>query len=67
MEEADVSFRSQPDLGPFSGMDEDRCRLKGDQNVRQPPRREGFLFTRRRCFLCTAENGHAGIAGGKDW
>ena len=25
----------------------------------------GFLFARRRCFLCTAENGHAGIAGGK--
>lgn len=30
-----------------------------------PPRREGFLSPRRRCFLCTAEKGHAGIAGGK--
>src|SRR5215208_4896699 len=29
-------------------------------------RRKGFLFARRWCFLCTAENGHAGIAGGED-
>src|SRR3954451_5948673 len=42
------------------------CRLKRDDNVRLPPRREGFLFSRRRCFICAAENGHAGIAGGKD-
>ena len=29
-------------------------------------RRKGFLFARRWCFLFTAENGHAGIAGGED-
>src|SRR3982074_17592 len=61
-----VRFVPKPDLGPFSGVDEGLCRLNGEYNARRSPRREGFLFARRRCFLCTAENGHAGIAGGKD-
>src|SRR5450432_2526705 len=35
---------TKQDLGPFSGVDEGLCRLKGDHNVRRPPRREGVPF-----------------------
>src|SRR6266576_2111069 len=32
----DVRFVPQPDLAPFSGVDEGLCRLKGDHSVRRP-------------------------------
>jgi hypothetical protein len=56
----------EPDLGPFSGVDEGLCRLKAIIMSGGPRDERGSFLLAAGVSSATAENGHAGIVGGED-